>query len=214
MLSPPSAVGLANNHSRDYGPEPMFRTMDLLKEHGYQVFGAGKNIDEAYKPVIFEKGGTRVAIFAVCENEFGVADYELAGTAGYSLGRVKRDQKCKSRQLAPRYIFPRRKRAQPLPLPGKDRNVPQFCRYGSGGFGQLHYMNTVDAFRNEWLDDFKKNHTRDLTRIKNVFCCEAHNELMRNSFDVIYNDKMDEAASGIDYIRNLQQLKYRSLGKP
>jgi hypothetical protein len=79
---------------------------------------------------------------------------------------------------------------------------------GIGGFGQLHYMNAVDAFRNEWVDDFKKNHTKDLTRIKNVFCCEAHNELMRNSFDVIYNDKMDEAVSGIDYIRNLQQLKY------
>ena len=316
----PSAVGLANNHTLDFGPQPMFRTMDLLKEHGYQVFGAGKNIDEAYTPVIFEKGDTRVAIFAVCENEFGVADYELAGTAGYSLGRVKRAIKnARAAGLLPIIYFHGGNECNPFPSPEKVEMYRNFVDMGacaviamhthcpqgyeiyedapivysmgnfffpqpglmhtlmpswsvgymsvlniengkitlgiipykfddathrilSGeeleyingyldhitapihdekrlrslfdswcmitGIGKLHYMNAVDEFRNEWVDDFKKNHTGDLTRIKNVFCCEAHNELMRNSFNIIYNDKMDEAASGINYIHNLQQLKY------
>ena len=319
----PSAVGLANNHTRDFGPEPMFRTMDLLKEHGYQVFGAGKNIDEAYKPAIFEKGDTRVAIFAVCENEFGVADYELAGTAGYSLGRVKRVIKnARAAGSLPVIYFHGGNEHNPFPSPEKTEMYRNFvdmgaaaviamhthcpqgyeiyegapivysmgnfffpkpglehtlmptwsvgymsllditkdgakldvipykfdstshkvldgeeldymngylehitapigdeCRLrslfdswcmivGIGCNGQPSYMNTVSGFNIEMIDDYKRNHSKNMTLIKNVFSCEAHNELIRNSLDLVYNDKTDEAMAGIEYICNLQQLKY------
>ena len=116
----PSAVGLANNHSRDFGPAPMFRTMELLKERNYQVFGAGANITEAYKPAVFEKDGIRVEIFAVCENEFGVADDDLAGTAGYKLGRVKKAIKeASARGALPIIYFHGGNERNPFPSPGK-----------------------------------------------------------------------------------------------
>ena len=309
----PTAVGLANNHSRDFGPPPMFRTMDLLKARGYQVFGAGADIEEAYKPAIFEKDGTRVAIFAVCENEFGVADTNLAGTAGYSLTRVKRAIKsARADGALPVIYFHGGNERNPFPSPGKVEMYRNFVDMGAvaviamhthcpqgyeiyegapivysmGNFffpkpglettlklppqrlamylptwsygymslldidkdgvkltvvpyrfddvshtvlsgeelerfngylahitapiadekkirslfdtwcmmaglginGQLAYMNTVDNFRLEMIDDFKENGTRPMTCIKNVFSCEAHNELITNTFNLIYNE--------------------------
>jgi len=65
----PTAVGLANNHSRDFGDGAFFHTMDMLKKRGYQLCGAGENVQKAYEPAIFDDGTTKVHIIAVCENE-------------------------------------------------------------------------------------------------------------------------------------------------
>ena len=78
----PDILGMANNHTMDYG-EGIFRyTRKMMEERGYTCIGAGENIDEAYKPAIIEKDGVSVAIIAVCENEFGAATLDACGTAG------------------------------------------------------------------------------------------------------------------------------------
>ena len=84
----PDAAGLANNHTGDFGEEPIPDTIEMLRLMGVRSFGAGANIDEAYKSVKFEKDGEKIAVIAVCENEFGVATEKKAGSAGYSLGRT------------------------------------------------------------------------------------------------------------------------------
>ncbi|MDR6878965.1 CapA family protein [Bacillus sp. 3255] len=56
-------VNLANNHVMDYGPEGLLDTMDALDETGIQRMGAGQDSEEAYKPVIVEKNGLRIAFF-------------------------------------------------------------------------------------------------------------------------------------------------------
>jgi len=84
----PTAVGMANNHSRDYGDGAMFHTMEMLKTRGYQVCGVGETVEKAYEPAVFDNGKLKVHIIAVCENEFGTATAQSAGTAGYSLARV------------------------------------------------------------------------------------------------------------------------------
>ncbi|MBR2466649.1 MAG: CapA family protein [Clostridia bacterium] len=319
----PTAVGLANNHSRDFGPAPLFRTMEILKDRGYQVFGAGKNIEEAYKPAVFEKDGVRVEVFAVCENEFGIADDDLAGTAGYKLGRVKKAIKeARSRGAVPVIYFHGGNERNPFPSPGKTEMYRNFVDMGAaavvamhthcpqgyeiyegapivysmGNFyfpkpglehtlfpswsvgymslidinnrgaslevipykfdstshtpllgeefdyftgyldhikapiqdekkirelfdswcmiagigcnGQLSYMKTVSNFTSASLDEYTKTGSRNMTLLKNVFSCEAHNELITNSLDIVYNRKIDKALSGVDYICKLQQLKY------
>ncbi|MEE9202999.1 MAG: CapA family protein, partial [Dehalococcoidia bacterium] len=57
-----SAVSLANNHMLDYGEEGMFHTMELLREHGIPFTGAGASLEEARKPVLLERDGTRIAM--------------------------------------------------------------------------------------------------------------------------------------------------------
>ncbi|MCR5509231.1 MAG: CapA family protein [Lachnospiraceae bacterium] len=44
-------VSLANNHAYDHGPDALTDTVDILKEAKVPFVGAGKNIDEAVKPV-------------------------------------------------------------------------------------------------------------------------------------------------------------------
>jgi len=57
-------VSSCNNHGLDYGYEPFFDTIDLLRRNGMLVIGAGKDLAEARKPAIVERQGTRVAFLA------------------------------------------------------------------------------------------------------------------------------------------------------
>lgn len=81
-------VGLANNHTGDFGVDGVLYTLDMLDKNGYPHVGAGKNIEEAYKPYVLSKGGVNVSVLAVCENEFGTASKNSPGSAGYRLGKV------------------------------------------------------------------------------------------------------------------------------
>lgn len=60
-------VSLANNHFFDLGPEGARHTIELLDEMGIQHVGAGRNIEEASRPVIKSVGGRKVAFIAFCE---------------------------------------------------------------------------------------------------------------------------------------------------
>lgn len=57
-------VGLANNHSMDFGAVGFRDTRDALRAAGVAFCGAGDDIAEARRPAIVEVRGTRVAILA------------------------------------------------------------------------------------------------------------------------------------------------------
>lgn len=57
-------VAFASNHCLDYGMEPFVDTLDLLDRHQIQYVGAGRNIEEARKPAIIEKKGTRIGFLS------------------------------------------------------------------------------------------------------------------------------------------------------
>ena len=52
---------LANNHTGDWGTDPVIECRERLEAMGIAVCGAGRNIDEARKPAILERKGTKVA---------------------------------------------------------------------------------------------------------------------------------------------------------
>lgn len=57
-------VSLANNHSLDFGTIALEDTMSSLYQRNILYAGAGKNMDEASKPVYINKNNTKVAIIA------------------------------------------------------------------------------------------------------------------------------------------------------
>jgi poly-gamma-glutamate synthesis protein (capsule biosynthesis protein) len=59
-------VSLASNHAMDWGEDALLDTVDLLREKGMQVVGAGRNLREARRPAILERNGVRIAILAYC----------------------------------------------------------------------------------------------------------------------------------------------------
>lgn len=60
-------VSLANNHFFDLGPEGALHTIELLDQMGIKHIGAGRNLEEASKPVIIHKDGKSVAFLAFCD---------------------------------------------------------------------------------------------------------------------------------------------------
>ncbi|PYI56302.1 CapA family protein [Paenibacillus flagellatus] len=54
-------VNLANNHILDYGTTGLLDTFDHLDKAGIRWFGAGRNAELAFKPVIVEKKGMKIA---------------------------------------------------------------------------------------------------------------------------------------------------------
>jgi len=61
-------VGVANNHTLDYGWEALEDTLELLRQNGIAYSGAGKNIAEARKPAIVRKDGMTVGFLSYTAN--------------------------------------------------------------------------------------------------------------------------------------------------
>jgi poly-gamma-glutamate synthesis protein (capsule biosynthesis protein) len=68
------AVGLANNHSGDFGPGAFAQMLGLLDKAGIQHFGGGLDLASAHTPLIVERQGLRIALLAY--NEFFPRHFE------------------------------------------------------------------------------------------------------------------------------------------
>lgn len=79
---------LANNHTGDFGDDALFQTLDYLDRANIPYCGAGKNIEDAYRAWRCERDGITISVIAVCENEFGLAEYNKPGSAGFSMERL------------------------------------------------------------------------------------------------------------------------------
>ncbi|MCL5058331.1 MAG: CapA family protein [Actinobacteria bacterium] len=55
---------LANNHVMDYGADAFMDTLRVIKEKGLSYAGAGVNEAEAFRPVLLERNGFKIAVLA------------------------------------------------------------------------------------------------------------------------------------------------------
>ncbi len=87
-------VSLANNHAMDYGADGLFDTMAALEAAGVAFAGAGADESSAYRPVVVEAAGLRVAFVAVVatpDEGSGFSIWEWApseGSPGVAIGTV------------------------------------------------------------------------------------------------------------------------------
>lgn len=312
----PTVVGLANNHTKDYGEGPMTFTKELLEKDGYVCIGAGKNLEDAYRPAILEKDGTRVAIVAVCENEFGTADEQTSGTAGYRLSMVSHlIADAKNNGALPIIYFHGGHETYPYPSPARQELYRHFVELGAAAVICMHthcpqgyeiyqgapivysmgnlffpnfpgmsetsswyygymselviengnvsllthpyrfdtnaiyllkgtekdafdaymayinkpiasaqalrdlfdswclvpsrfgYYQSLTSFDMELLAD---GNDKKITALKNVFGCEAHNELVKNMLFMIYENRVEAARAGVEKILTLQKMQIPS----
>jgi len=61
------AVSIANNHTLDYGQVGLLDTLDSAAAAGYPVFGAGRDVDEAYAPWVTEVKAVRIAVLGMSQ---------------------------------------------------------------------------------------------------------------------------------------------------
>lgn len=62
-------VGLANNHTYDYGEVSLLDTLETLEDAGMPYVGAGRNLDEAKAPVYMTVGNKTIAYVAASRAE-------------------------------------------------------------------------------------------------------------------------------------------------
>lgn len=62
-------VSLANNHAYDYGEKAFLDTMDILEGAGIAYVGAGRNLQEARRPVYYIVNNMKIAFVAATQIE-------------------------------------------------------------------------------------------------------------------------------------------------
>lgn len=75
----PHFFTLANNHILDQGEQGLKSTTALLDKCGIDYAGAGKDVEEAAKPYIFEHDGKKIGIYCCAEHEFTIATENTPG---------------------------------------------------------------------------------------------------------------------------------------
>lgn len=83
-------VSLGNNHLLDYGPEALLETVAHLDKAGIRHSGAGRDYDEANRPVFIEKDGFRLAILSCVFIYSASTEMARDGMPGVSEYRLRR----------------------------------------------------------------------------------------------------------------------------
>lgn len=68
-------VSLANNHFFDLGPRGAEHTIEILDREGIGHCGAGRNLEEAGKPLVRVINGKKVAFLAFCDTNYNNVYY-------------------------------------------------------------------------------------------------------------------------------------------
>lgn len=78
-------LGLANNHIMDYGKQGLSDTLNYCKTYDIDTVGAGKNISDSQKIYYKNVKHKTIAIIAIAENEFSIAQEDKYGAAPLDL---------------------------------------------------------------------------------------------------------------------------------
>ncbi|WP_173021256.1 CapA family protein [Secundilactobacillus folii] len=78
-------TAFANNHTMDYSYDGLLKTLDYVDQSGIKLAGAGRNLQEASKPVYYDSANGRIAVIGVTSS---FNDAAIAGAASvYLKGR-------------------------------------------------------------------------------------------------------------------------------
>jgi poly-gamma-glutamate capsule biosynthesis protein CapA/YwtB (metallophosphatase superfamily) len=84
------AIGVANNHTLDRGPEGALDTLEHLEDAGIRPFGAGADASAAEEPLLVETAHGVVAVVAFTEDVLGYGGPEEPGPAILTEDAVER----------------------------------------------------------------------------------------------------------------------------
>jgi len=86
-----SLVSLGNNHALDYGEAALEETVERLDAAGIRWVGAGRNYEEANRPLLLDVAGRQVAFLSyafIYSVNTRMASRTRAGVADHRLGRI------------------------------------------------------------------------------------------------------------------------------
>lgn len=81
-------LSLANNHSMNFGEFGLLDTFEYLNNAGIKYVGAGKNSEEALRPVYINRNGFTFAFLAFTDSEIIPESYEATGKPGVAVMNI------------------------------------------------------------------------------------------------------------------------------
>ncbi len=140
------AVTLANNHIMDYGEPGLADTLASLSEAGIGRLGAGRDLEEARRPLILERDGRRIAVLNFAENEWAGAAPGKAGASPLDLiDNVRQVQAAKKASEFVIVVIHGGFEDFPFPSPGM---VKRYRFYAESGAAAVvgHHPHCVSGF--------------------------------------------------------------------
>ncbi len=92
-------VNLANNHTMDFQSAGLNDTLQTLEKAGIATLGAGRNLQEARRPVVMELKGQKVAYLGYYDSDFNAAGDRSAGINPRRNDRIAADIKALRSQV-------------------------------------------------------------------------------------------------------------------
>lgn len=130
---------LANNHIGDFGTKPVLETLEILKKNKIKSAGAGKDLNEARKPLIVNKKGFKIAFLNYAENEFGGADENKPGASTLdpmvNIGQIRKVSKKSDVTIVTIHGGNER---NPIPSPRMKKTYRAFAEAGASAVISIH----------------------------------------------------------------------------
>jgi len=146
-------VSLGNNHMLDYGTASLIETTELLDESGIRWVGAGRNYEEANRPVVITCNGRRIAFLSyafIYSANTRMAGKSSAGVADHRLSRILPRVRELKRSGCDVIIFVHwGKEYSFYPLPYQMRQARQMIEHGASlilGHGP-HYPQGIEQYQ-------------------------------------------------------------------
>jgi hypothetical protein len=74
-------IELTGNHLKDHGEEGLLLTLQMYREHGWQYFGGGENLEDSLQPALIEHNGNKLA-FLGCNSAGPPSDWAGESSPG------------------------------------------------------------------------------------------------------------------------------------
>lgn len=85
-----TVVSLGNNHILDYGEAAFYETFEYLNAMGIKHVGAGRNYEEANRPLLLECNGKKIAFLSHCFTYYASTRMAKRNKPGVSEYRIKK----------------------------------------------------------------------------------------------------------------------------
>ena len=220
-------VSLANNHMMDFGEKGLADTMKSLDRAGIQRLGAGRNIDEAARPVILESDGFRVGILAFQYKKTGTAGKNSAGPLHDSQKSIIRKTIKNLKKTADRVVVVYHGGEEFLhtPMPYNRKQLQKYISWGADAV-VAHHPHTVhgyEFYRGKYIfyslgnfifdTDYQRvqKDSEDGMLLKLVFDPDSEKVEFQNLPIRINRDNQTVAAREKDpYFRDINHMDYES----
>ncbi len=141
--------GLANNHIFDYGERGLLETIEALDTRNFLHAGAGRNLEEAARPVMLDCAGVRLGVLCAADPRYHAATNTSAGTFPADSG-ILRESIRALRESADITVVSIHSGQEFLPVPSpRQQQLSELCLEEGARIVAFHHAHCISGIRRD-----------------------------------------------------------------